>query len=287
MQNPVVTTQYVVEVTNSFGCKNKDTSVVNIAGPFKLKVPADTFVCRGNSVQLYATGASTYKWINNITGLSNPVIASPVATPLMASVYSVVGYDANNCFNDTAILRIGVQSFPSVSAGPDVEAQTGSEVQLQATGSSDVESYSWSPSDYLSCTTCPSPVSKPRNQVSYIVKATNRYGCSVTDTVQIKLVCAQSRIYIPTAFTPNKDFKNDIFYPKGGGVKQVNFLKIYNRAGQVVFERRNFNVNDPSAGWNGMVNSYEVSSGTYVYFTEMVCDTGEVFSFKGTVVVIK
>lgn len=285
--NPLVTTQYIVEATNSFGCKNKDTSVVNIAGPFKLKVPSDTFVCRGNSAQLYATGASTYKWINNTTGLSNPAIASPVATPLTASVYSVVGYDAYQCFTDTAIVRIGVQSFPTVSAGPDVEAQTGSEVQLQATGSSDVVGYSWSPADYLSCTTCPAPVSKPRSEVSYIVKATNRYGCFVTDTVHIKLVCAQSRIYIPTAFTPNKDFKNDIFYPKGGGVKQVNFLKIYNRAGQVVFERRNFNLNDPSSGWNGMVNGYEVSSGTYVYFTEMVCDTGEVFSFKGTVVVIK
>ncbi len=285
--SPAVTTQYIVEATNSFGCKNKDTSMVNIAGPFKIKVPADTFVCRGNSAQLYATGATTYKWINNTAGLSNPAIANPVATPLTASVYTIVGYDAYQCFTDTAIVKIGVQSFPTVSAGPDIEAQTGSETPLQATGSSDVISYSWSPPDYLSCTTCPSPVSKPRSEISYMVKATNRYGCSVTDTVHIKLVCSQSRIYIPTAFTPNKDFKNDVFYLKGGGVKQVNFLKIYNRAGQVVFERRNFNLNDPSAGWNGTQGSYEVSSGTYVYFTEMICDTGEVFSFKGTVVVIK
>jgi gliding motility-associated-like protein len=202
-------------------------------------------------------------------------------------VYTVVGRDAYQCFSDTAVVTIGVQSYPTVTAGPDIETQTGSELNLRAVGSSDVVAYTWSPADYLSCTNCPSPVSKPRSNISYVVKATNRYGCAVNDTVNIKLVCTQGQVYIPTAFTPNKDYKNDVFYIKGSGVKQVNFLKIYSRTGDVIFERAGFNINDPSAGWNGMSRGYEVPSGTYVYFTEMICDTGEIFYLKGTVVVIK
>jgi len=284
---PTVSTQYFVEATNVFGCKNNDTATVNVARPFTLKVPLDTFVCRGNSAQLYATGAATYQWINNTVGLSNPAVANPVATPLTASTYTVVGYDVYQCFTDTAVVKIGVQPFPLVSAGPDVQVQTGTQTQLKATGSSDVTKWKWSPADYLSCTNCADPISKPRSAINYVVTSTTKFGCSTSDTMQLSLVCAQSNVYIPTAFTPNRDFKNDVFYIKGGGVKKVNFFRIYSRTGGVVFERTNFLLNDPSAGWNGMMGSYEANPGTYVYFTEMVCDTGEVFYFKGTVVVIK
>ena len=291
IHNPVATptsaTNYIVEVTNAHGCKNKDTAFIAIQGPITVKLPADTSVCKGNGVLLAATGAATYSWINNTAGLSSTTISNPVATPALATTYTVVGTDAFQCFTSTANVKVNVVPFPSVTAGADLQVPTGSIIQLNARSSSDVKTWSWSPADYLSCTNCQSPSGEPRRDISYVVKAENQFGCIVYDTVNVKLVCAQSNVHIPTAFTPNKDFKNDLFYIKGSGVKMIKFLKIFNRSGFVVFEKTNFNIDDPSAGWDGRSNGFEVPTGAYVYITDMICDTGEIFSYKGTVVVVR
>jgi gliding motility-associated-like protein len=284
---PATNTKYIVEVTNAYGCKNKDTASIFVQGPITVKLPADTAVCNGNSVQLTATGAATYTWINNTIGLSNTTISNPIATPASATTYTVVGTDAFQCFTSTASVNVNVVPSPSVNAGADLTVQTGSVIKLKAQSSSDATKWSWTPADYLSCANCQSPSSAPRSDISYVVKAENQYGCTAYDTVNVKLVCAQSNVFIPTAFTPNKDLTNDVFYIKGSGVKMIKFLKIFNRSGYVVFEKTNFNIDDRSAGWDGKNNGYEVPPGAYVYITDMVCDTGEIFSYKGTVVVIR
>jgi len=161
-------------------------------------------------------------------------------------------------------------------------------VNLKATNSSnDVVQWNWFPTDYLNCTTCPSPISTPRGNISYSVTATTQWGCVAKDSVKITLQCVQGNVFIPTAFTPNKDGLNDTFYPLGKGIKIVKRFVIYNRAGQVIFEKANFNLNDKSAGWKGMFNGYEAPSGVYVYAIELLCDTDETFAQKGTVTLIR
>lgn len=284
---PKKNTIYSVEVTNSFGCKNIDSAIIGVAAPFKVQVPAQPFICQGKELQLNATGAFSYKWINNTTAISNTQIPNPVVTPSAPAVYTVVGYDAYNCFTDTQSVKVNVAPLPTINAGPDLQVFTGSDVQLQASVSSDVTKYTWFPADYLSCSDCPSPVSSPRANMSYIITGTTQHGCSAADTINIKLLCNQGKVYIPTAFTPNGDYKNDLFYIKGRGVKIIKSLKIFNRFGEAIFEKTNFQIEDPSSGWDGKYKGIEASTGAYVYFTEMVCDNGEMFSFKGTVMVVR
>jgi gliding motility-associated-like protein len=182
---------------------------------------------------------------------------------------------------------VNVAPLPKINAGPDFEMLSGSSKQLLNTSSSDVIKWAWSPSDYLSCAECQSPVTEPKEDVTYIVTGTTQHGCAISDTLHIKLLCDQSHVYIPSAFTPNGDKKNDLFYVKGRGVKMVKSVKIFNRFGQAVFEKINFQIDDPSSAWDGKYKGLEVSTGAYVYFAEMICATGEIFSFKGTVMVIK
>lgn len=285
--SPQQTTQYSVEVTNSYGCKNTDTVMVQVGTPFKIKTSADTIVCIGKSVQLAASGASSYTWINNTVGLSNTGIANPVAKPSSTTQYTVVGYDNAQCFTDTALVQVMVSPLPTVNAGADVQTAGGAPVQLTAAGSSDVIKWNWSPPDYLSCIACAATTATPVRDMAYVITGKNNYGCAASDTVLIQLMCNQSQVYIPTSFTPNGDYKNDLFYIKGGGVKKINFLKIYNRFGEAVFEKTNFNINDPSSGWNGNFKGMPAPTGAYIYFTEMICEGGETFSFKGTVVLVR
>jgi gliding motility-associated-like protein len=282
---PVVNTTYTVSVTNSYGCINTDSVKITVAHPFKMNLASEAVVCKGKTIELKSSGAATYQWIGNTIGLNNTAIANPMATPAETSTYTVSGTDKDNCFTDTASIQVLVKPVPNVDAGQGVEILMGSPHQLQPTASSDVHTWSWSPSKYLSCTTCKSPEAKPVESMNYQVTVTNAFGCTATDTVSIKLFCSESRIYIPNSFTPNNDGVNDRFSIKGQGIRVVKYLGIYNRWGELVFERSNFQVDDKNGAWDGRFKGLLAPTGSYVYFAEMSCNE-KTFTQKGTVTVV-
>jgi gliding motility-associated-like protein len=231
-------------------------------------------------------GANAYQWINNTSGLNNTNINNPVASPSSDVAYTVIGWDAYNCFRDTAIIKVAVKPLPQVKAEPNVQMLAAESHQLTATASADVMQWLWSPDLYLSCTTCPSPMAQPRTPVDYVVTVKNQYGCTASDTVSVKLECSENFVFIPNSFTPNNDGKNDLFYIKGKGIGIIKSLLIYNRWGEIIFERKNFNIDDKAAAWNGKFKGLIVPPGSYVYFAEMQCETGQPIIKKGTVTVL-
>lgn len=226
-------------------------------------------------------------WINTTAGLSNTQVSNPVATPVSNIQYTVVGYDAARCFTDTGIIRIRINQLPVVNHEPDIETLGGTPVQLQATGSTDVVNWTWTPTDYLSCSNCAAPISTPLKPVTYIVTGRTAFGCVATDTISVKLTCAISNVYVPAVFSPNNDGKNDRFTILGTGVSTIRWIRIFNRYGELVFEKRNSQAGDRSAGWDGTVKNEPASSGTYVYIAELTCASGEIFPLKGTVILIR
>ncbi|MBO9682463.1 MAG: PKD domain-containing protein [Flavisolibacter sp.] len=287
MATPVISTKYKVQVTSDKGCVNSDSISLTIAPRIKVQLPASADLCIGSSLQLNASGAASYQWINTTSGLSNTAISNPILTTSNTATYTIVGSDNYNCFKDTVSIMVTVRNRPTVNAGPDLTIVGGIPYQLNATASDDVVSWLWSPGNNLSCTNCPAPIATPKMQTAYVVKVTNTWGCTASDTVLVKLQCAIANVHIPNAFTPNNNGKNDIFYAKGSGVNVIKHFKIYNRWGQVVFERNNIGIDDRSAGWDGKYKGQYAEAGTYVYMAEMECISGEVFTFKGTVTLIR
>lgn len=287
MASPTTSTKYKVQVTSNKGCVNSDSVSLTVAPRIKVQLPATANVCEGLSLQLNASGAASYQWINTTSGLNNTSISNPILNASSTATYTVVGSDSYNCFKDTTSILVTVQKRPTVNAGQDVTIVGGIPYQLNATVSNDVVSWLWSPETNLSCTNCAMPISTPKMQTNYVVKVANSWGCVAYDTVLIKLQCAIANVYFPNAFTPNGNGKNDVFYAKGSGVNVIKHFKIYNRWGQVVFEKNNIGIDDRSAGWDGKYKGQYVDSGTYIYMAEMECISGEVFTFKGTVTLIK
>ena len=283
--SPLITTVYTLNITDDIGCRNSKTLTVTVIPPGNLQVSPDTSLCKGDQVQLHATGEAVYQWIGETDGLSDPNVADPVARPSVTTTYTVTGAALHSCFPSTAFVTIRVMSLPTVNAGQDVEMQVGETTQLNARGSSDIIKWEWTPATYLSCGNCPSPVCDPLISTTYVVTAINENTCHVSDTVNIKLLCEESRVGIPNAFTPNGDGVNDVFIIKGIAV--VKHLVIYSRWGAKVFERNNFIAGDRSSCWNGTCNGEKCPSGTYAYFVEMECPSGGVFYRKGTVVLIR
>jgi gliding motility-associated-like protein len=101
----------------------------------------------------------------------------------------------------------------------------------------------------------------------------------------VGLLCEESRVRIPDAFTPNGDGHNDRFNILGIG--EVDHLVIYDRWGVKVFERNHYYTADLSNSWDGMMGGQLAPAGVYAYFVQMTCPAGGAFARQGTVVLIR
>lgn len=285
--SPAVNTTYTVTVADDIGCTSTQSIGVTVVQPETLAVtPDSTAICPGKSVTLAASGAERYQWIGSTGGLSATDIADPVARPVDSSVvYMVTGGDTTGCFSDTIAVKVVLLPVPTVSAGPDETVQAGTPVTLAGEATGDVASWLWTPATYLSCTDCAQPVCTPKEPEQYVLTVTGGDGCTVSDTVVVSLLCDESKVRIPDAFTPNGDGHNDRWDILG--ISEVNHLVIFDRWGEKVFERDHFYPGDVDAGWDGMANGRPAPAGVYVYFAQMTCPTGGAFERRGTVVLVR
>jgi len=85
-------------------------------------------------------------------------------------------------------------------------------------------------------------------------------------------------IYIPSAFSPNGDGKNDTLFVRGNTIESIN-LKIFDsNSGDILFETE-----DMKKGWDGKCKGKPVSPGTYYYTAYYLTVSGEEGGIKGYV----
>lgn len=179
---PMTTTTYTVIGTAANGCKDTATVTVTVNPLPAVNAGTDKTICVGFSTQLQATGATSYVW-SPTTGLSNPNVSNPIASPTTTTTYIVTGTDGNTCVNkDTVIVNVNPQ--PVVTAGADKNICPADSVQLNATGAN---SYTWSPTNGLSCNTCSNPKASPSATTTYSVIGTDSNGCKDTTAVKVNV----------------------------------------------------------------------------------------------------
>jgi gliding motility-associated-like protein len=164
--------------------------------------------------------------------------------------------------------------------------QAGFPITIPATYSSNVVSYLWSPPDFLSCTNCPQPIASTHFNTTYGVSFVDSNGCRNTGAINIVVICKNANVFMPNTFSPNGDGNNDLFYPRGRGIERIKMLRVFNRWGQVVYERRDFPINDPLSGWDGKYKGQKPQPDVYVYQVEVFCDNGEIIRFNGNIALI-
>jgi gliding motility-associated-like protein len=287
---PNLTTQYFVTGVNSFGCRNTDSMLVRVAQPFDITVTSNDTICasRNETAQLFASGTFRYQW-NPAVGLNAANTPNPVARPASTTTYRVIGLDEENCFTDTAFVTVAVGYNPTVNLPQGTLVVAGTQVLLNAqfTGGP-FRRYTWAPDADLSCNNCPTPVATVNVNTRYTVLAETIYGCTASDTTTYTVECQKDQVFIPNAFSPDGDGINDVLMVRGKGVATVKSFRIFNRFGQVVFEKQNFSANDPTAGWNGRINGVPASADVYVYTAEVQCTSGGVnFTYKGNVTLFR
>ncbi len=288
--NPVATPasaiNYIVKGTSVHGCIASDTMKVIVKYPFRITYGNRDTLCRGESAKLFATGAVSYVW-TPAAGLNNNTSATPTATPDTTTNYMVVGKDDKSCFTDTGHVFIKVYPIPVVDAGNDKTLNIGKTLDLMPAISADVTEVLWSPTTGIFRNSYPGITIKPTTNTDYTVRVKNPGGCTAEDKVSIIVVCNGGNVFMPNTFSPNGDGANDVFYPRGSGLFKIKNLRIFNRWGEVVFEKNSFNANDVSAGWDGTFKGVKLNPEVFVYTIDIICDNNSILNYKGNVALIQ
>jgi gliding motility-associated-like protein len=283
---PDSSTKYLVTGTSTHGCAASDSISISVKFPFEIQVSKRDTLCAGNSTMLTVSGGEKYVW-SPAASLNNPALANPVATPTESVSYRVIASDNMGCYQDTGFVPVTVYSIPTVDAGNDKTINVGKTIELLPVVSNDVTMVNWSPTSGIFRNSYPGISVKPNESLEYTVEVSNRGGCMARDRVTVNVLCNDANVFIPNTFSPNGDGANDIFFIRGSGVFQIKVLKIFNRWGEVVFERSNTFANNSSSGWDGSFNGKKLLPDIYVYTVAIVCDNNSILTYKGNIALLR
>lgn len=271
-------TTYILTTTSATGCIKSDTVIVNMLAPLIAGAGGPVSICTGDSVQIGGAMISSekYSWSPS-AGLSDTASSSPFAKPQTTTIYTVT-VAGSGCNPVSDMVTVTVHN--SVSGMPK-QVDTigaGTSVQLIATGG--VE-YSWMPSAGLNDPGVFDPIATPDSNTTYVVNITDVFGCSVNDTITVNIIA--NNFWAPTAFTPNGDGKDDIFYIHGQGITNFS-MGVYNRWGEELFHSEDMN-----QGWDGrrQITGEEMPDGAYIYYVKGTDTKGNAINSKGMINLIR
>jgi gliding motility-associated-like protein len=235
---------YWVKAISSNGCIVKDS--ITVLPPYALPQPklgADFTLCIGQQRTLNPGNFSLYKWQDGSIA-SNYTIKNP-------GTYYVTVTDSHKCIaSDTVIMSKLLPPPSDFLKASDTVCQYSSITVSPVRGFS---SYLWSNNTFQKATTI-------TTAGIYTLTVTDSAGCSGKDTIQVIGKTCFTGVFIPNAFTPNSDSRNDIFKPTVFGVTLQYRLQVFSRYGELVF-----NSNDPSLGWDGNYKGNVQPGGAYTW----------------------
>lgn len=262
-----------VEVTNACGTMITDTAMITANGFVISSLQADPLppFCKEHPVTLSTSGGDNYLWSTGATTSSIEVTNN--------GTYIVTV--SNMCSTQTDSINM---SFSDVTAAFSASPLTGSTpllVMFTDESSPNVVSWQWDFGDGNTSTYQHTSNTYTTASIYPVtLRVTNLEGCVSYAYGEIT-VTGDTVTFIPSAFTPNNDLKNEIFNPMGANVEKTSGT-IYNRWGQVICRW------DNSEGWNGFdSHGKKQQEGIYIYDVESTYFWGQTQRKLGTVMLMR
>ena len=257
--------------------------------------PRDTTVCYGGTAPLNAlvTTGTHYTWVSTgaFTGQSMGSISSlPFSTTVLAVptqtadyILTILNEGCPTPIADTFTVTV----IPPIRVNPgnDTLVVVDEPLLFQAISSDTYkDEYQWSPSTDLSNPNIANPIGvygSDTDSISYLVKATDTFGCYGTSTMKVTIARAAAGFFVPNAFTPGAN-SNSLFRPVCFGISSLEYFRVYNRWGQLVYSTSQI-----GQGWDGRIQGKLQESNAYLWILRGTDYTGRVILKRGTVVLIR
>ncbi len=269
--------QLGVKVTSVYGCGQPATSIAD----FLIKpVPViDAQVqdgCAGQilffeGTQLDTTNIQQWNWRLGATRIAKSQDVQTAFADSGSYNVALCAMGTNGCRSDTITRQVKIAKAYIAANDTMVMRNTASQLRVQSNGS-----VTWSPMNGLSNPFSLNPLVTLSADQTYIISALTPEGCTAEETISVKVFNGPT-VYVPSAFTPNGDGKNDVLLPVYIGMNELKHFAVFNRWGQMVFT-----TNNTGKGWEG-----RGASGTYVWVVEAINYLGQPLVLKGTVTVIR
>lgn len=281
--------QYIVTVTDGNGC--------TITGSVFITEPGDVGINLLGVVDLLCNGIPTGEIaVEGVAGRPdysfsadgvNFQPASPL-TGLAAGDYWVKVKDSAGCI-DSVFATVDQPPPLIVVAQPtDTLLDLGFTIDVSTVTAPAGRpvSFEWTPPLGLSDVTVAEPTITAISSQLYVVKITDEDGCMAFDTVRVR-VANKRPIYFPNVFAPDKPYPNDHFTGfSGPAAEQFRILRIYDRWGELIFEKENFPLNEPNLGWDGLYKG-EKMMGVFTWYASVRFVDQQEFQYEGNVTVVR
>ena len=273
----------------ALGCTSKVAAPVNLSlvkasvAKFSnsstcIDVPVSFF----NETDTASSGSVNYVW--NFGDGQTSTLINPVYTYKRSGAFVVklrVTPKLCSSLSDSISKNITVDVPPVGIKYPNVLAVKNKATPLSARFIANGYSYLWMPSTGLNNGAIQKPVFNASQEQLYRVRLTSPGGCITMDTVKVS-VYDSSDIFVPKAFSPNKDGKNDLLQPFLVNITTLKYFRVYNRWGQLMFQST-----DSRQGWDGMYNYKPQPLETYTWIAEGIDGNGTTIFRKGQTVLIR
>lgn len=282
---PTETTTYYIQIGNA-ACSKIDSVTVYFVGG-SLSITGNDSICVNNPTTLTANinipGVTfDYVWspasVITTTAQDNVVSANP---PTSQWIYCDAN-GSNGCFDRDSIFVTVGNLGAAVTATADPTVVLPGETSLLVASPSSF-TYSWTPTQGLTSPTSQQTLATVSETTNYTVTVTDGI-CTESATVQVKVmavVCDRTFVYVPNAFSPNGDGKNDLLKVRSAIATEIEF-KVFDRWGELVFETTDINT-----GWDGTFRGRKLDPDVYDYYLRAVCVGGTEEIIKGNITLLK
>ena len=279
---------YEVNVV-ALGCTSKVAAPVNLT-LIKAAVPkfSNSSTCIDVPVSFFnetdTTLSGSVNWLWDFGDGQTSTLSNPVYTYKKSGTFVVklkVAPKLCSSLSDSITKNITVDVPPIGIKYPNVLAVKNKATPLSARFIANGYTYLWMPSTGLNNGAIQKPIFNSSTEQLYRVRLTSAGGCITMDSVKVS-VYDSSDIFVPKAFSPNKDGKNDILQPFLVNIVTLKFFKVYNRWGQLMFQ-----TSDSRLGWDGMYNNKHQPLEAYTWIAEGIDGNGTTIFRKGQTVLIR
>lgn len=208
-----------------------------------------------------------------------------VIEDLEPGTYIATVSDSAGClYYDTAAVLNSVNSFDNIEVWADDSVVfVNLTTQLHASGCEEC-TYLWQPVQSLDDASAQNPTATIKDTTLFIAMLTDTAGCTYYDSVKVCCImvdCGRTSLFIPNAFTPNGDGKNDQLCFRNQFVTSFEF-HLFSRWGEEVYRST-----DIDECWDGRFRNQLCQPGVYTYYCKITCEGDQEATFKGDITLIR
>ncbi len=280
---PDSSTEYILTIRNyGGGCVNSDTvKVITSIIDSSLSLIGKSLFCitSNDSALLFVQPNDSIQWFMNETAIANSNYLKYKVNE--SGNYHAILYTKYGCFSKTKDQYIKIETPLKGIQYPIIYAVKNLPLELESRLFG--KSVLWTPSFNLNSSNSTHPIftSSLENDHLYKINIISDAECLTIDTQLVKVI-REIKIYVPDAFTPNNDGLNDYLKPAFIGFKKINFFRIYDRFGKLIFDLTNNYL-----GWNGRINNMMQTTGTFVWVAQGLGVDDKIYTDKGTTILLR